>query len=106
MTQLLDYRDHVGTDPGKFYKTTLCESPRLLLGLNCLEPGQTQAPHAHDGEDKFYLVLEGRAQFELGLETHSAEVGQLVWAPAGLSHGVTNPGADRLVLLMGMAPAP
>ena len=28
-----DYRDHVGSRHDKFYKATLFESPRLLLGL-------------------------------------------------------------------------
>jgi quercetin dioxygenase-like cupin family protein len=28
----------------------------------------------------------------------------VVWAPAGVSHGVSNRGADRLVVLVGIAP--
>ena len=106
MTNLLDYRDHVGTAAGGFYKTTLFQSERLLLGLNCLEAGQHQPVHAHDHEDKFYLVLEGAGEFRLGDESQEASAGVVVWAPAGVSHGVTNTGSDRLVLMMGMAPSP
>jgi mannose-6-phosphate isomerase-like protein (cupin superfamily) len=29
----------------------------------------------------------------------------VVWAPAGVTHGVTNTGSSRLVLLVGIAPA-
>jgi hypothetical protein len=42
MRTFADYRDHVGANPTKFFKSTLFQSERLLLGLNCLEPGQEQ----------------------------------------------------------------
>ncbi len=106
MAHLVDYREHVGITADGFYKTTLFQSERLLLGLNCLEAGQQQPVHAHDNEDKFYLVLEGTGEFRLGNETQEASTGDVVWAPAGLAHGVTNTGAERLVLMMGMAPSP
>jgi mannose-6-phosphate isomerase-like protein (cupin superfamily) len=32
--------------------------------------------------------------------------GEVVWAPAGQSHGVENQGDGRLTLLVGIAPAP
>ena len=106
MASLLDCRDYVGTAAEGFYKTTLFQSERLLLGLNCLEAGQHQPVNGHENEDKFYLVLEGAGEFQLGDETQAASAGNVVWAPAGVSHGVTNTGSERLVLLMGMAPSP
>lgn len=99
-----DYHDHVGARPDKFYKATLFESPRLLLGLNCLEPGQTQHAHSHDGQDKFYFVVEGEGEFVVGEATRTAGAGVTVWAPSGVDHGVTNHGDQRLVLLVGIAP--
>ncbi len=104
MDNFSDYRDHVGSSAAKFYKATLFESPRLLLGLNCLEPGQTQAAHEHGGQDKFYFVVEGLGEFTVGDETRAAGPGVTVWAAAGVPHGVTNPGPARLVLLVGIAP--
>jgi mannose-6-phosphate isomerase-like protein (cupin superfamily) len=101
-----DYRDHTGAAPDKFFKSTLFQSKRLLLGLNCLEPGQTQAVHAHAGQDKFYFVVEGEGEITVGEETRSAGPGEVVWAPAEVPHGVRNAGRQRLVLLVGMAPAP
>jgi mannose-6-phosphate isomerase-like protein (cupin superfamily) len=98
--------DHVGAREDKFYKTTLFSSEALLLGLNCLEPGQIQAAHAHAGQDKFYYVVEGRGRFAVGQVELSAGPGELVWAPAGVDHGVTNDGQERLTLLVGIAPAP
>lgn len=75
-----------------------------MVGLNCLEPGQTQPEHAHDGADKFYLVLEGKGRFSVGDEIRDAEAGMLVIAPAGVPHGVTNVGDSRLSLLIAIAP--
>lgn len=98
--------DHVGGRRDKFYKTTLFRSNTLLLGLNCLEPGQVQEPHEHADQDKFYYVVEGRGRFWLGQEQVTAGAGEVVWAPAGLRHGVENDGDGRLTLLVGIAPAP
>jgi quercetin dioxygenase-like cupin family protein len=98
--------DHAGARPEKFYKTTLFRSDALMLGLNCLEPGQVQAPHDHADQDKFYYVVEGRGRFWVGEERVEAGPGELVWTPAGLVHGVANEGDVRLTLLVGIAPAP
>jgi quercetin dioxygenase-like cupin family protein len=104
MDNFTDYRQHVGSSPTKFFKSTLFESSRLLLGLNCLEPGQAQAAHEHDDQDKFYFVIEGQGEFSVGEETRIAGPGITVWAQAGIPHGVANRGAERLVLLVGIAP--
>ena len=100
------YADHVGMRDDKHYKATLFQGAHLMVGINCLEPGQEQTVHDHAGADKFYFVMEGRGQFSIGEETHEAGPGQVVWAPAGLPHGVRNQGDKRLVLLVGIAPPP
>lgn len=97
---------HTGSRPEKFYKATLFRSEALLLGVNCLEPGQRQSPHDHADQDKFYYVIEGKGRFWLGEERVTAAAGEVVWAPAGLTHGVANDGNERLTLLVGIAPAP
>jgi len=106
MINFKSYLEHVGSSPDKFFKSTLFKSGRLLLGLNCLEPGQVQAVHAHADQDKFYFVLEGQGEFRVGDEAQQVGTGMAVWAPAGVEHGVTNTGSQRLVILVGMAPAP
>lgn len=97
---------HTGAKAEKFYKTTLFNSNALLLGLNCFEPGQVQKPHDHADQDKFYYVVEGTGNFWLGDERVTAVSGEVVWAPAGVVHGVANEGDGRLTLLVGIAPAP
>ena len=54
----INYKDFVGTNPEKLFKVTLVKSERLMLGLNCLEPGQIQKVHDHSDQDKFYFVLQ------------------------------------------------
>lgn len=98
-----DYRDHVGANADKPFKSTLFQSARLMLGLNCLAPGQEQRLHEHADQDKFYYVVEGTGRFVVGDEVRSAGEGMVVWAPAGVAHGVRNDGAARLVVLVGIA---
>jgi quercetin dioxygenase-like cupin family protein len=98
--------DHVGQRSDKFYKATLFQGEALLLGLNCLEPGQVQQPHDHADQDKFYYVVGGNGRFWLGDTQVDAGEGEVVWAPAGVVHGVANEGNGRLTLLVGIAPAP
>lgn len=98
--------DHAGSRADKFYKTTLFRGDALMLGVNCLEPGQTQPAHDHADQDKFYYVIEGTGRFQVGGEFITAGEGQLVWAAAGVVHGVSNESDTRLTLLVGIAPAP
>lgn len=101
-----DYQKYTGKDPQKFYKSSLFQSPRMLLGLNCLEPGQTQDSHKHTDQDKFYFVIDGEGEFTVEHETYRAGPGWVVWAPAGKDHGVKNTSDQRLVVLVGIAPSP
>jgi quercetin dioxygenase-like cupin family protein len=80
-------------------------SHRLLVGLNCFEPGQSQATHTHTGADKFYVVLSGKATFVVGELEIAAGRGDLIVAPAGIPHGVSR-AIDRTIVLVAMAPAP
>lgn len=106
MSAFADYREHVGVDLDRFFKTTLFQTERLLLGLDCLEPGQAQVAHRHAGRDKFYYVIAGQGDFTIGDEQRSVGVGGVVWAGADVVHGVANAGAERLIMLVGIAPEP
>ena len=103
MTNFSHFRSHIGADDQKFFKSTVFQGEGLLVGINCLEPGQSQAEHVHSDQDKFYYVVEGHGEFVVGEETRSAGTGMVVFAPAGVGHGVSNNGSAKLVLLVGMA---
>ena len=104
MNYFLNWQEHAGSQADKFYKTTLWQGEHASVGLNCLEPGQTQKIHAHDGADKFYFVLQGNGKFTVGDEQTDAGAGTLVLAPSGIAHGVTNTTNERLSLLVTIAP--
>jgi quercetin dioxygenase-like cupin family protein len=96
--------DHVGARPDKGFKATLFETPRIMLGMNCLEPGQEQKAHDHPDQDKFYCVTEGVGEFLVGEATFTASAGEVVFAPAGIAHGVRNASKNRLSMLVGITP--
>ncbi len=49
-------------------------------------------------------AVGGVRKSPVGDEKQTAGEGMVVWAAAGADHGVTNTGAKRLVLLVGIAP--
>lgn len=90
----------------KMQKASLFETPRMFCDIYCLEPGQAQKPHAHAGADKVYFVLEGEGEFQVGEECRCLGPGHAVLAPAEVDHGVCNVSAERLTVLVFMAPNP
>lgn len=90
----------------KMKKLNLFDTERMFCDLYCFEPGQAQKPHAHEGEDKVYYVLEGEGVFKIGSETRTVKAQSILLAPAGIEHGVTNQASQRLVVLVFMAPKP
>jgi mannose-6-phosphate isomerase-like protein (cupin superfamily) len=93
-------------DAAKMGKATLFRSERILVGLNCFEPGQEHPLHAHAGMDKVYHVLEGRGSFVLEGRELPMEPGVMLVAPQGVPHGIRNTGSERLVVVAILAPAP
>ena len=92
-------------DPERAAKADLFRGARLFAGLNCFEPGQQQPVHTHSGSEKFYFLLSGKARLAVGAEEIDAEGGDLVWAPAGVPHGVVTV-YERTTMLVAMAPPP
>ncbi len=93
-------------DKDKMQKIPIFETGRMFYDLYCLLPGQFQKVHSHAGEDKVYLVLEGRGVFDVGGHQQELGPGEAVIARAGEPHGVRNAAEKNLVLLVTMAPKP
>jgi mannose-6-phosphate isomerase-like protein (cupin superfamily) len=91
---------------GKMKKNNLFTTERLFCDVYCFEPGQEQSAHAHAGSDKVYYVIDGTARIRVGDEERELGSGGAALAPAGVAHGVRNPGPERLRLLVVMAPKP
>lgn len=90
----------------KMTKTNMARGETLFAGLNCFEPGQEHAAHAHAGQDKVYVVLEGEAEIQVGGEKQVVSAGGGAFAPSGVMHSVANRGEKRLVVLAVLAPPP
>ena len=90
----------------KMKKNGIFETDRFFCDVYCFEPGQVQAPHAHQGADKVYYVLKGKGVFQVGEEERELGEGEIALAASGQKHGVTNRSNQRLVVLVYMAPKP
>jgi len=105
----MDYRNvkqMIIFSPDKMKKVGLFDTHHLFCDLYCFEPGQVQKPHTHHEADKVYYVLQGKGIFTIGDEEKELSEHHMTLAPAGIEHGVTNHGNQRLVLLVLMAPNP
>jgi quercetin dioxygenase-like cupin family protein len=90
----------------KMKKNPLYGTDRFVCDVYCFEPGQSQAPHAHNGQDKVYYVLEGKGVFQIGDEQRELGAGEMALAESGQNHGVTNKSDQRLTCLVFITPKP
>ena len=90
----------------KMKKNGIFETDRFFCDVYCFEPGQVQAPHAHEGADKVYYVLKGKGVFQVGDEERELDEGEIALAASGQKHGVANQSNERLTVLVYMAPKP
>ncbi len=63
-----------------------------------INPGRAVEPHAAPVDMEFF-VLEGRGIFTVGGETAESGPDALIESPAGVPHGIRNPGPGKLRLL-------
>ena len=87
-------------------KQTLFKSDRLLVGLNCFEPGQEHNLHSHKGMDKVYQVVDGFGLFLLEDKEIPMYAGCILIAPENVPHGIRNNSEGRLIVLAILAPSP
>lgn len=98
--------DNIAFRPDKLSKVNLFEVPQFFLDVYCVEPGQEQKPHTHGDAAKIYYVLDGEGTFLVDGAEQTLGPGHAVLATAGDPHGVRNDSAERLTLLVMMAPNP
>jgi mannose-6-phosphate isomerase-like protein (cupin superfamily) len=90
----------------KMGKVALAAGHHLYAGLNCFLPGQQHAAHVHADQDKLYVVLEGSGIATVGDTSEPVTPGDLVFAPAGVPHAMSNPGPANLIVATLFAPPP
>jgi quercetin dioxygenase-like cupin family protein len=94
----------IGFDERRMAKHRVFETDRTLTDLYCLDPGQEQLLHVHEGSDKVLLVLAGRVLVRVDDDTEEAGQYEAVLAPAGSKHALKNLGPDPAVLLVFVGP--
>ena len=92
--------------PDKMGKAELARGRHLFCGLNAFEPGQEHASHVHADQDKLYVVVEGEGDVTVGEDHRRIGPGDVALAPAGVPHGMRNPGPERLIVMVEMGPPP
>lgn len=90
----------------KMGKVSLASGDHLYAGLNCFLPGQEHTAHIHAGQDKMYIVIEGQGEASAGGDIHPVSPGDMVFAPAGIIHGMKNTGDANLIVLVVFSPPP
>jgi quercetin dioxygenase-like cupin family protein len=88
----------IAFDGRRMAKHRVFETDRTLTDLYCLDPGQEQLLHVHEGSDKVLLVMAGRVLVQVD------EQYEAVLAPAGSKHAIKNLGPDPAVLVVFVAP--
>jgi quercetin dioxygenase-like cupin family protein len=99
------YSSFLNFNPDRYGKATLYENERILVGLNCLKPGQMMQKHAHQIQTRFYLVLEGKGLVWVDDEQKELVPGLVIWVAPGKSHRIEQKGSSDLIMLVGIAPA-
>ena len=92
--------------PEKMKKISLFDTDNFFCDIYCLEPGQFQKVHSHDGSDKVYFILQGKGKITVGSEEKELSENDITIAPFGEDHGVINDSDGKLVMLVFMAPKP
>jgi mannose-6-phosphate isomerase-like protein (cupin superfamily) len=81
-----------------------CDAALLTTTVVELAPGGQQRVHSHEPE-QVYFVLEGRGSMTVGQETAEVGVGDCVFIPSGMPHGLSNRGPGPLRYFSAAAPA-
>jgi quercetin dioxygenase-like cupin family protein len=67
-------------------------------------PGTGSPPHVHHGEDEFFFILEGEADFTLGGESIHGKTGTFLFLPRDIEHSFANAGTGPCRMLLGVTP--
>ena len=88
------------------FKATAAETGGAFSLLEqVMAPGSGSPPHVHHGEDEFFYVIEGQADFILDGKTTHGVPGSFVFLPRDIPHQFTVTGTEISRMLLGVSPA-
>lgn len=94
--EVIDIGEEAGRNTERWVNQTLCQVNDSLVRLGVVE-GEFHW-HAHDGEDEFFYVVDGRLLIDLDERTVELAANQGFTVPAGVTHRTRAP--VRTVVLM------
>ena len=83
-----------GSSPGLEVRDLVdagCGGESLKIGIVTVSPNSRIPRHIHTNTEEAMVVLEGKLDLVLGRQRATVEAGETVLAPAGTTHGFTNP---------------
>ena len=104
--KVLNVLESIEFNSEKMKKVGLFDTDNFFCDIYCLEPGQFQKVHSHEGSDKVYMVLQGKGKVTVGSVKKELSENDITLAPSGEDHGVMNDSGAKLVLLVFMSPKP
>ena len=77
----------------------------LMCATLVTPPGSGPPLHYHDNEDEWFVVIEGRVEFNVDGTLTEAGPGQCAYLPKGVPHAFRNTGDTPLRMVLHTAPA-
>lgn len=92
---------------GEPVRSVVTESQNAVVVAWYIQPGQTILPHVHPHGQDTWTILSGKGEYYLDAAgtTQSIGAGDVVIAPIGSVHGVTNLGDEPLMFISVVSPA-
>lgn len=104
---VFDYRTDFARLPRHSQPTdvrNMLTNPQIRCRFLRLEPGETAGPHSHDLGHEVFLVLQGRAVFEIDGDSEELGPGQLCVALADQIHALRVVGDEPMIMYLSVTP--
>ncbi len=102
-----DYRTDAARLPRHSHLTdvnNVLTTPQIRCRFLRLDPGETAGPHTHDLGHEVFLLLQGRAVFEIDGDTEELGPGQLCVALANQAHALRVVGDEPMIMYLSVTP--
>lgn len=90
-------------DNRELYTAGDFQSPLRFLVHTVVPPGATIGYHPHGQDEEMYVILSGRAIMTVNGERREVRAGDAILNKPGWSHGLENPFAEPVCLLVYLA---
>ena len=77
----------------------------ISLCVEDMSPGRKMRVHKHLNNDELIFIHKGEGTLTLDEETIKVKIGDVVFVPRGIWHGLDNTGAENLLMVFQYSPA-